>query len=79
LELDAGSVPDAQRRRHPDVGRPAALKNELDGDVSREAPGKSLLVLFFRKERLPFYPSLSISDLKILHSSAYASSKPGSR
>jgi hypothetical protein len=36
---------------------PAALETELDADASCEAPGKSFLVLFFKKELLPFFPS----------------------
>jgi hypothetical protein len=33
---------------------PAALKISLDGDASREAPGRSVLVLFFKKEHSSF-------------------------
>jgi hypothetical protein len=36
------------------AGMPAAPKISLDGQASCEAPGKSLLVLFFRKELLTF-------------------------
>jgi hypothetical protein len=32
---------------------PAALKSWLNGAASCEAPGKSFLVLFFKKELLP--------------------------
>jgi hypothetical protein len=32
---------------------PAAPRVALDGEASREAPGKSFLVLFFKKELLP--------------------------
>jgi hypothetical protein len=50
LELGRQPVPPLQRRRHPNVQVPAALNIQLDGLASCEAPGKSFLVLFFKKE-----------------------------
>jgi hypothetical protein len=52
--LSIGAVAHLGGRMQSAAGMPAAPKISLDGQASCEAPGKSLLVLFFRKELLTF-------------------------
>jgi hypothetical protein len=46
--------PILKRRRHSNVRMPAALAHCLGGPASCEAPGKSFLVLFSKKEHPSF-------------------------
>jgi hypothetical protein len=56
LERGPTPVAPSERRRHSNVWMPAALEVALDASASCEAPGKSFLVFFSKKNILPSLP-----------------------